>query len=164
MKAMVIYYSKFGNTQKVAEVVASALRSQGSARLVPAEELDCEDMGEQDLVVVGSPTHKMNLPDPMRSLLKALPHRVLKGKAVAAFDTSYKMSAWLTRLTASHRLASGLRHLGGKLIAKPETFHVEAREGPLSEHEIERAARWADGLVLALQEHRGSVHPVAPNS
>ncbi|MGA2113117.1 MAG: flavodoxin family protein [Anaerolineales bacterium] len=164
MKALVIYYSKFGNTQEVAEAVATVLQIQGSARLLRAEELHAEALGEQDLVVVGSPTHKMNLPEPMRLILKALPRRVLKGKAVAAFDTSYKMSAWLARFTAAHRLASGLRRLGGRLIVRPETFHVEAREGPLSEKEIERATGWAEGLVRALQEERSSAHLTLPDS
>lgn len=158
MKAMVIYYSKFGNTQKVAEVVAAGLQSLGTARVVRAEELRPDELGEQDLVVAGSPTHKMNLPEPMRLILKSLPRHSLRGKRVAAFDTSYRMSSWLTRFTASHRLASRLRHLGGRMIAKPETFCVDAREGPLSEHEIERAAKWAEEMARVVREDGGLSH------
>lgn len=53
---------------------------------------------------------------------------------------------------ASHWLASRLRHLGDKLIAKPQTFHVRARKGPLWEYEVEKDARWADELARIVQE------------
>ena len=71
----------------------------------------------------------------------------LKGKTVAAFDTSYKMSWWLNHFTAAKRLMQKLCKLGGKSIAPPETFHVKEREGPLYDGEIERANRWASSLI-----------------
>ena len=154
MNALIVYFSKFGNTRKVAEAVAEALQSQGSVSLVPAEGLSLDLLREVDLVVAGSPTHRMNLPEPYRLILKGLPRRALRGKAVAAFDTSYKMSPWLARFTASHRLASGLRRLGGRMITGPMTFHVDGREGPLSDHELERAIGWGEELSRALSQDR----------
>jgi hypothetical protein len=71
---------------------------------------------------------------------------------VAAFDTSYKMSRWLAPFTAARKLAARLRKLGGKRVVPPETFHVEGREGPLYEGEIERARRWAALILERLAE------------
>jgi hypothetical protein len=47
---------------------------------------------------------------------------------------------------AAGRIASGLTSKGGRLIAKPEGFIVDGKEGPLKEGELERAAAWARSL------------------
>lgn len=147
MNYLVIYFSKFGNTQSVAETIAERLASGGTGRTISSDQLTADDLEEPDLVVMGSPTHRMNLPEAVRPVLEALPRGVLKGKRVAAFDTSYKMSAWLARFTAAKKLDRKLRKLGGKRILPPETFFVVDREGPLYDGEIERATEWT-GILL----------------
>lgn len=143
MNALVVYFTKFGQTQKIAETIAATL---GSARAVSLDAVRDSDLEQADLVVMGSPTHRMNLPEAVRPMLKALPHRILRGTPVAAFDTSYKMSRWLTPFTAAKRLNRKLRQLGGKPVVPPETFYVVQREGPLYDGEIERARAWADQI------------------
>jgi flavodoxin len=151
MKSLVVYYSKFGNTQKVAEAIAETLASAGPARVISMDQLGVSDLHEVDLVVMGSPTHRMNLPEAVRPVFEALPRRVLRGTPVAAFDTSYKMSRWLAPFTAARKLASRLRKLGGKRVVPPETFHVVGRDGPLYEGEIERARTWAASILQRVE-------------
>ncbi len=146
MNALVIYFSMFGHTQEIAETIASTL---GSARVVSLDAITVSDLEEADLVVMGSPTHRMNLPEAVRLALNALPRRILHGTPVAAFDTSYKISRWLTPFTAAKRLNHKLRQLGGKPVVPPETFYVMERKGPLYDGEIERAQAWADQLQHA---------------
>jgi flavodoxin len=150
MRSLVVYFSKFGNTQTVAQVIAETLDAAGPVRVMSTQQLTLSDLEDVDLVVMGSPTHRMNLPEAVRPVFESLPRRVLKGASVAAFDTSYKMSRWLSPFTAARKLASGLRKLGGKRIVPPETFHVEGREGPLYEGEIERARMWARSILKRL--------------
>jgi len=147
MNVLVVYFSKFGNTQKVAEAIAETLESTGAVRVLRLEQLTASDMQGVDLVMMGCPIHRMNLPETAQLVLEALPKRILRGILVTAFDTSYKMSAFLTRFTAAKKLARKLRKLGGKRIVPPETFHVKGREGPLYDGELERAREWA-GLIL----------------
>ena len=148
MNALVIYYSQFGNTRQVAEAIAGVLKKEGPARALSAEQLAAADLEGIDLVVMGTPTYKMNLPEAVRPLFENLPRRVLRGVSTAAFDTSYEMSGFLARLTAARRIDAKLRKLGGKRLVPAETFHVEHHhEGPLLEGEIERARRWA-GTIL----------------
>ena len=71
----------------------------------------------------------------------------MKHKQFAAFDTSYKMNWLLARFTAAPRLSRYLRKLGGEQAVRPETFFVEAREGPLFEDEMERAREWAAEII-----------------
>jgi flavodoxin len=149
MNTIIVYFSKFGHTQMVAEAMARGLRALGaSVRLVSSEELAVADLEGADLVLMGSPTHKMNLPEAVRPVLDGLPKRCLRGTLVAAFDTSYKMNWLLARFTAAPRLLKKMRKLGGRGVAGPETFFVAGREGPLFEGELERAEAWAAALVL----------------
>jgi flavodoxin len=147
MKTLIVYFSKFGNTRKIADAIAEILRSEGTTRVIPLDQLAVSDLNAADLVIMGSPTHKMNLPETVGAAFETLPRRILRSTAVAAFDTSYKMSWWLTGFTAAHRLARKLGKLGGKQVVPPETFHVVEREGPLYDGELERAKEWAAGIL-----------------
>lgn len=146
MKTLVVYYSKFGHTQSVAEVIAQVLAAEGPTQVLSTDELDVEALRQADLIIMGTPTHKMNLPEAVRPVLDSLPRRILPKTPVAAFDTSYKMNAFLARFTAAKRLDRKLRKLGGKRIVPPETFYVMEREGPLYDGEIERAQAWAEAI------------------
>ena len=147
MHALIVYFSKFGNTQMLAEAIAEKLAGNGGVRTINSDELTANDLKDADLIVMGSPTHNMNLPKSVKPVFERLPRRILPGTPVAAFDTSYKMSWWLNQFTASKRLAKKLRKLGGKLVVPPEIFHVTEREGPLYEGEIERAQTWAASIL-----------------
>jgi flavodoxin len=151
MNALVIHFSMFGNTKQVAEAVAESLESEGAVRVMPVDQLSVADLDEVDLVVMGSPTHRMNLPQALRPVFDALPPRALRDTRVAAYDTSYKMSWWLARFTAARKLDRKLRKLGGKRVVPPETFHVTGREGPLCDGEIERAKVWSESILERLR-------------
>jgi flavodoxin len=147
MNTLVTYHSQFGNTQIVAEALGEELQKAASVRLLRLERLTAADLQDVGLVIAGTPTHKMNLPEAVQPVFEGLPRGVLKGARVAAFDTSYRMSAFLARFTAAKKLARKLRKLGGKRIVPPETFHVSDREGPLYDGEIERARNWAASIL-----------------
>jgi flavodoxin len=152
MNTLVVYFSKFGNTQMLAEAIAASLSSNGNVRtMISSDDLTVDDLKDADLVMMGSPTHNMNLPKSVKPVFDDLPKRILRGTPVAAFDTSYKMSWLLNQFTASKRLARKLRKLGGKLVLPPEIFHVMEREGPLYEGEIERAQTWAGSILQQIE-------------
>lgn len=150
MNALIVYFSKFGHTQRVAESIANVIDSIGPSRVLSSDQLKASDLDGVDLVVMGSPTHKMNLPEAVRPIFERLPKRILRDKSFAVFDTSYKMSPFLAKFTAAKRLDRKLRKLGGKRVVRPETFHVMEREGPLFEGEIERASLWANSILVRL--------------
>jgi flavodoxin len=151
MNALVVYHSEYGNTRQVAEAVAGVFQGAGAARTLSAERLAPEALEKVDLVVMGTPTHKMNLPEAVRPVFEWLPRRSLRGVAIAAFDTSYEMSAFLARFTAAKRIDRKLRKLGGERLVPPETFLVDHNhEGPLLNGEIERAQDWAGSILSQL--------------
>jgi flavodoxin len=147
MNTLIVYFSKFGNTKQVAKAIAEVLGFDHSVRMISSDQLGPLDLQKVDLVVMGTPTHNMNLPKSVKPVFERLPRRILPKTPIAAFDTSYRLSAFLSRFTAAKKLARKLRKLGGKRIAPLETFHVVEREGPLYEGELERAREWTRLIV-----------------
>jgi flavodoxin len=152
MNTLVVHFSKYGNTQKVAEVIAARLSRNGSVRVISTDELEAPDLKDLDLLIMGTPTHRMNLPEDVRPVFESLPRRLLPKTPVAAFDTSYKMSPFLARFTAAKKLTRKLHKLGGKRVVRPKTFHVMEKEGPLYDGELERAEKWANMILKKLNE------------
>jgi flavodoxin len=156
MKTLVVYFSKFGNTRRLAETIAEVMKPGGDARVISIEQLGASDFEGMDLVVVGSPTHAFTLPPNVRSALEALPAGILAGKAVAAFDTTVK--PWPLRLMrAAPKLLRQLQSLGGQPVAGPETFFVKTsgtkQPGEvdlLLAGELERSRQWAGALLQQL--------------
>ena len=138
MKALVVYDSTHGNTEKIAQAIGEAVG--GQVRRVG--EVNPADLKGFDLLIVGSPTHG-GFPTPgIDGLLQALP--ALQGVNVAAFDTRTKRTIFGY---AAPRIARRLERNGGKLLAPAEGFFVLGMEGPLKDGELERAAGWAKGIA-----------------
>jgi flavodoxin len=142
MKVLVVYDSKFGNTEKLALVIAERLRERGHATVSTADQRTV--LGAVDLVVVGGPTQGHGISPAMRGWLEELEPG--HGVPAAAFDTRFAKSRWLTG-SAAKVIAARLRGLGFDLVADPESFFVAHGEGPLVDGELERAAGWADTLA-----------------
>jgi len=58
MKILILYYSKTGNTEKMAqEIVKGILVENVEATVKSVEETDCEELLDYDGIIVGSPTY-----------------------------------------------------------------------------------------------------------
>lgn len=88
MKALVIYDTLFGNTQKIASSLVAGLRRTGvHADQVNANAVDFNGLAEYDLIVIGAPTQYFTASKPMKLCLEGLRNIDLRGKAGFAFDT-----------------------------------------------------------------------------
>ncbi|HNS21397.1 MAG TPA: flavodoxin domain-containing protein [Sedimentisphaerales bacterium] len=152
MKTLIVYFSKFGNTRRLAEAMAETFQQAGEARVIGLDQLAASDFEGIDLVVMGSPTHAFTLPKAVRAVLESLPLAILSAKSVAAFDTT--VTAWPLRyLRASPKLLAHLTSLGGTPVAKPRTFSVRTsnpqKSGEIDlllDGELDRARQWAGTL------------------
>ncbi len=157
MNALVIYDSQYGNTERIAESIAEALRAFGRARTARASVAPLVELQEVDTLFLGCPTQGWRPTQAMRNFLENTPVEQLRGRSIACFDTRFHRPRWLTG-SAAAVMVKKLRQAGAPPFAPPESFFVVATEGPLEPGELERASEWA----RARAEQATSSHPTAP--
>jgi flavodoxin len=163
MKALVLYDSKYGNTERIAETIALALQEAVPTRLASIDEVDdCEEsLRGVDLLVVGGPTHHHGISDPLKTPLACLGDTALGGIRVAVFDTRARGSRLVTG-SAAAGLARLLRHRGAWVVVPPASFVVGGTEGPLREGEVEHAREWAREVLETVGVRLHARERVAP--
>jgi len=136
-KALVVYYSMYGNTEKVAIALAAGLRSgKVDATVASVDAAKLDELGAFDLLCIGSPVHAWNVSKPVREFLEHLKSvGGLGDKKAFAFDTKAK-----TRLAgdAAGKIEKKLKTLGFAIARPHESAIVTGREGPLEEIAEER--------------------------
>ena len=145
MNVLVVYDSKFGNTETIAHAIGDAMRPGNSVDVRPIDDVKTIPAG-LDLLIIGGPTQAHGVNTQMRGFLEHLPDAAVQGLAVAAFDTRLRWPKLLSG-AASHGIAERLEHKGARVVTEPESFLVERADGPLLEGERERAASWGKHLV-----------------
>jgi len=154
MNTLVIYDSKFGNTERIAEAIARGVGSVSDVHVMSTTEAvrALETIaGRPDLLFVGGPTQNHGPSAGLRDFMKALPAS-LRGVPVACFDTRYRGPVLLMGSAAS-AAAKALAKAGAEIVAAPESFYI-ARRGQmplqtLEPGEIERAQQWGREMVAA---------------
>ena len=90
-KVLIVYYSRSGNTKKMAEHVAEGARTAGGeVTLKRVEDTSVDELQAADAVILGSPTYYGHSSGPMRTFLdKSVKyHGRLAGKVGGAFASS----------------------------------------------------------------------------
>ncbi|MEM2205150.1 MAG: flavodoxin family protein [Candidatus Hadarchaeales archaeon] len=106
MPAVVIYYSKTGNTKKIAEAIARGAK----ARCEPVEKAE-EVMKGADLFFIGTPVHSFG---PSKPILEFLRKTDWSGKKVALFCTY----AGLGNRRTLRKMAKEIEKRGGKVVGE----------------------------------------------
>ncbi|MFW6056409.1 MAG: flavodoxin family protein [Chloroflexota bacterium] len=144
MKALIVYDSVHGNTQKVAQAIGDVI--EGEVSVCRVGEATAADFKSLDLLVIGSPTHGGRPTPAIQGFVNDLPGPVSNVK-VAVFDT--RMPAGWVKIFgfAANRITKALKGKGWSMDTRPEGFYVKGREGPLKDGELQRAALWARALA-----------------
>jgi flavodoxin I len=126
MKAVVIYDSRYGNTEKIATDIAKGLKESHVEEASTLNVSDISDVGKLsdfDLIAVGGPTEFHRASPPMREFLSKLKHVDLKGKYGFAFDT--KLDSWWAG-DASNAIEHGLRSSGAQILMPKSSAIVKS--------------------------------------
>jgi flavodoxin len=146
MNSTVVYESRYGNTARIAQAIATSLEAAGPVRLVEATDATAFAVAGVDLLVVGGPTEGHGVSPTLRGRLEQLPPDALKDVIVAAFDTRLTWPAILAGASAPG-IARILQRKGARLIVPPESFLVTGTKNVhLCDGEIERAGAWAERI------------------
>src|SRR3989304_6026561 len=87
MKALIVYDSLYGNTEKIARAIAAALAPSGEVKALRAGEANMSELESIDLLIVGSPTQGGRPTAAIRDFLNKVSEPAVRGVNVAAFDT-----------------------------------------------------------------------------
>jgi len=145
MKVFIVYDSVYGNTEKIANAIGSAIT--GDVEVLHVSKVNLSELKTIDLLIIGSPTQGGRPTPAIQDFLNKIPESSLQGINIAVFDT--RMSTKFVGIFgyAAGRIASSLKGKGSTLAVPPEGFFIKGTQGPLKEGELERAAAWAKGIV-----------------
>ncbi len=142
-KTLVTYYSRTGNTRKVAEAIFEAL--DGDKTLKPIEEVT--GLEPYSLVFVGFPVQSHSVPYPVEVFLKSIP----AGKMIALFSTHGSLPG--------HRLSREAIEHAVILAAKAKVLGTFAVRGKLSLQALEAVSKSPEHQEWAEMAASANGHP-----
>ena len=139
-QAIVIFDSKFGNTARIAQSLASGLKMAGvETACLSIGDVESRSLADYDLIAVGAPTQAFSASRPMKDFLNRLEETsVLKGKRGFAFDT--KLDSRFSG-SASKFIEKKLEEMGMVIVRDRQSAIVKGGEGPLETGGIEAFER-----------------------
>ncbi len=140
MQTLVVYGTRYGNTQKIAEAIADGLKESGPVEVLGLEAATPAKVRAADLIVLGGPTEAHGTTPALKSWIDGMAF-VLDGKAVAAFDTRLDYARVLSG-SAAHGIEARLRRAGAKIVAADGSFLVKGKQPELEPGELARAVEW----------------------
>jgi len=90
-KALVVYYSRSGNTKKMAQFIVEGMKDEGvEADLKDVKEVLADELLKYDVIAIGSPTYYGTMAAEIKKLLdeSVKLHGKLEGKIGGAFASS----------------------------------------------------------------------------
>lgn len=167
MKALVVYESMFGNTEKIARAVADGVGESVDVQLAEVADAPTDPSPDVAFIVAGGPTHAFSMSREntrtdaiskgahegerefgLREWMAALPSGEHTEK-IATFDTKIKSMRHLPGSAAKSAAKAAHRH-GYESLSKAESFYVDDVDGPLLDGEIDRARAWGRQLAASM--------------
>jgi flavorubredoxin len=98
-KVLVLYYSRTGNTEKMANAIAEGAQSSGDVEVELNYHVETESLSAYDAILIGTPTYHHDMPIDFKNLFEdaAVQGISLKGKIGAVFG-SYGWSGEASKL------------------------------------------------------------------
>lgn len=164
-RALVVFESMFGNTERIARAVADGLEAAGvPTRVGEVSATPTELPSSVDLLVVGAPTHAFSLSRPS-TRADAVRQGADANRATTGLrewlgtvrppaDRSTRVAVYDTRVSKVRRLPAAAGPTAARLakrqrfttVDRPVAFLVDDVQGPLVDGEVDRAASWGRSL------------------
>ncbi|WXG39517.1 MAG: flavodoxin domain-containing protein [Candidatus Freyarchaeum deiterrae] len=145
-KVLIVYWSRYGNTKKVADSIAKGIiKAAKKVEVVVKNVKDTkpEEVLDYDALIIGSANHMGGPVGDIKNFLKKLEKLNLKGKACAVFDTHNKND-----LKVGQKMEKQIQEKisGLKLVAPSLALQVEGMQGPIAESELAKAEEFGKSI------------------
>jgi len=131
-KVLIVYYSRTGNTERMANIIAEAIKENNvDVECKKVENTDPKELLDVDGVVIGSPTYYGSMAADIKKFIddSVTYHGKLEGKVGAAFSSAAITGQETTVMSILEALLihgmiiqgdSGGQHYGATTVGKPD--------------------------------------------
>lgn len=153
MKISILYSTRTGKTEKVAQLIAEgAKRVEGiEVKLMNLNNLDKDFINDSDGIIFGTPTYYANISWEMKKWIDESNEYNLEGKLGAAFSTANSIAggADVALLTIiNHLMVKGMMvYSGGVAFGKPKTHLGYVHINEICENEDENARIFGERIA-----------------
>lgn len=147
MKVLIVFDTKHGNTQQVADLIADGINSvEGNeTQVVNVKNFELNENKTYDLILIGSPNHVGSHVKSIKKFIKNLSGASLKVSSFAAFDTymskDFEKAVKKMEKQISENLPNSTKALPGLSIK------VGGMKGPIVEEDLSKCKEY--GIKLA---------------
>jgi flavodoxin len=148
MKALIVYDTKTGNTEKIAHSISAGMKEEGTSVVVKrADEVTEEDFKGADAWIVGAPTHIGSASGAAKKAVKVAIASGAAGKKGTTFDTRFESMG----NGGAEKLRKMMEEAGVKIVVPQEWFVVKGMKGPLADGEEAKAITFGRKIAGALR-------------
>ncbi len=150
IRVLVAFDTKYGNTHRVAEIIAKELREANGTEvtLTNMKEFNFKVVDDFDVILMGSPNHMGGPTRTFKKFADKLQKADLKGKSAAAFDTY--MGEDFEKAMRKMEEHIGEKLPGLKLITPGLSIKVEGMKGPIVDSELPKCKEFVHRIISQL--------------
>jgi menaquinone-dependent protoporphyrinogen IX oxidase len=152
MKVLIVYETKYGNTQKCAEAIGEVLKDTGKeVSVVKVDAVEADNIKDYGAIVVGSPTYASSPAKSIKKFISSL--TVEPGTKIVVFDTHSGDG-----VTTGGPLRKSMEKMEKQIKKNPNLTKimtglkvaVNGIKGPLIEGELEKCKAFAGEIAEKL--------------
>ena len=147
MKVLIVFDTKYGNTQKVAELIAEGGRSgdRNEVEVKNVKDVDLSKEESYDLILIGSPNHMGAHTESVKKFIKKFSKAHLKAKSFAVFDTYLKKDAEIAVNKMEKQIMKIMPNL--KKASSGLSIKVGGMKGPILNVELQKCREFGIKLL-----------------
>jgi flavodoxin len=142
LKALVVFDTLYGNTEKIARALEVGLREAGAETLcADVKDVSVGGLSQYDLLCVGGPTQYRTASKAMQDFVGSLDESALSGKAAFAFDTR-RDSFWAG--SAAKYIEDGLRKRGMEIVSQRASAMIVSLQPEKAKQDFGSKEQWKE--------------------
>jgi len=160
MKGIVVYDTSYGNTKKIAEIIAETLKElKMEVDFFYVKDVKKLNGNDYDFLVLGSPTKFGTMSFTFKRFLGKVKSEEWVKKPFAAFDTENPENVERSKVenkewSAAEKISEKLREKKMSQLLPVLKALVIGQKGPLVDGEVNRAKEYARELAIKLQQEK----------